>query len=77
MEITNYLFGIIIFIILYLFIDYYWLQYKLGTLTGKYTYIKKPSGNLILVQHRIDNKTIYKIASEKDVKTLKKLNYIL
>lgn len=77
MEIINYLFGIIIFIILYLFIDYYWLQHKLGTLTGKYTYVKKLSGNLLLAQHKIDNKTIYKIASIKDVKTLKKLNYII
>lgn len=66
----------ILFIIIYLIIDYIILRIKLGTLTGKFTHIKKPSGNLLLVQHKIKDKKKFLIATEQDIKILKELNYL-
>lgn len=44
----------------------------LGTLTGNYVHCKTIKGNILLVEHNINNKKMFKEASVKDVLILTK-----
>ena len=62
----------IIIPIIYCVKDYY-MRKKLGTLTGKVYYVKKPNGFIVKVQYKdINNNKAFRNARDEDIVILKK-----